>query len=1597
MCRGMLWCYVLALTLVDISPHTKLTAHGKSHDVTLHDTLIEGLNFQEWGGEGLAEAGGAGSAVLEGVALQPMALHFGSAALAAPHVRSVTLTNTGNATLHLASVAGTTPDFHASFFESKTLAPQTNTTFSVVYLGRRAGPVTAHLYIHTSLGVYKYPVSAVGVASEYEVWPLVGVRVPANASVEPVLSLHNPTDHVIQVTEVYSSGSWVGLQLPAGGASAPRDAWAVPPHATRDIVRLRLAPPATDVDDSDTQRPLTAYVRVKANVPGGALVVCVEARATPAGEHAAPLHLHMRARGSDDPALTVRLRAANSARSGVRLEAAVRGARCVPEPHAPPDPCEPPHAHAHNGGAAEGAAGARLALLRADLPPLHDFTDVADLTLNYGELWASAEGAEGAEGAVGAVRCAGCVRLGRAALPYSLRLVPGTLRLDPDAMHFVRAGGGGGGGALRAVSLRAHNTSPLPLHVAEVALSADAAPYFRMTEAGPRVVGAGRSAALARLQLLPAALRDNVTLAGALTLRTNLSHYRVPLLVYGGRFVLEWEWPWGGEVAGAVSLGALGTSASRRVGVRLRNPGPAPLCARDLAAELSAGSVQFTLAACPAAPPDHPCRCVEGGAWTQAWLVVVAPARAGELRGHVRVRSQHASTDAALSLRALPGRLHAPPLRLPDAAPFAWSAGELVLESTMELEMFVSEVTQPTVDPALSYIAPAGGRAAVRGGRQVVGGVRYAPELSCHPDCYTGLDFDSPEGRAWLSRLAACGAAGEAALAQDAALAARRLAVFLRLQRHRPAPTNLTLHLHTTEMMQIPVTGSVRLHWPRVSAGAGGSGGATGVLAAVGATRSLRVSAHNPSGSHSLLLQPVLAGDLRLSAMAGGEERCGNGSCVWAPHAFRLAGWRAVRGEVSEWAPVGEGEGAECRAAPTLLLAPHAQIDLTLTFAPQQAALLAAYLYLRNNLTIVEGVLVTAEGAYPSFELAGRKPGSSAPILLEVSECGETSGAGVGVGVGVGVRRSVVVRNTGRVPVRLREWRLAGRPCQARGFRLQPCAPLALAPNDSRTLHLAFAPDFTLARVAARLQLRSELGRAEFTLQANVPARLLPRCAAALPRPPFEPALRLAAALAAFAALVLVLGAAAFDAERLLRRARASRTSPLPRAPLDLRVAPPVPHRPAPAAPAPRSAPPPGRRRRPPRRPLPPLDPLAERRAFERWRAEVLRRADDEESRSSEDTDSVCVEAEAPPAKCTEDVAPPPDEEPCASRPDTPPGLEEYAPDPEPDDDEDRPSNSADEECISTGSEESSPASVEPEERSEPEESEAPADRDSPVRVARPPAAPLGDPTDTGADVSPRLSRARRQSGDAGRRLERPRPSGDAAPAHMKIVKQHSRKEKSVKRRAERPSAPPSRNSPAPLEVEVAGVGAGGAGGAAPAVRWGASWSSVVAARALAPIGSDVRRRAPSADNSLFYFNGAASAPRPDMGWRAPAIERPYPPPSRDYLGDTTGVGSVGSVGAVGSVGSVGAMGSVGAVGSVLGSAYSPLETGGGWGGAWAWGAAGAVRPPPGFSAPPRPPRAYDPFRSLASIWAPGAADWRYEPADTPPAAPTAPADTEER
>ncbi|XP_028036952.1 transmembrane protein 131 [Bombyx mandarina] len=1368
MYRKIVWCYVFVLTLLDISLKTRLSAQGKSHGVTLHDSLIEGISFQEWGSEAGDSKRGA-----EGIWLQPPSLEFGRAALAEPHARRVTLTNLANTTIHLASVAGTTPDFHASFFESKTLAPQANTTFSVVYLGRHEGPASAHLYIHTSLGVFKYPVSAEGVASEWGVWPLVGVRVPLNATVEPLLTLYNPTAHPVQV----------------------------------------------------------------------------------------------RARSLTSPAL-VRDKVSRSFENE--------------------------------------SDGVYLSLETSRLEPHQPLRRVGRVTLDYGEMWAAAAGA------ARQAWCGGWLRVGRARARYSVRVLAGTLALHPPRLLFITADEKK---ALEEREIRVHNEFPVPLHITGLHYPPEVLEHFHHESATPMVLGAGEQARLGSLRLR--GLQPGLLLDANVTVRTNLTHYTLPLHLYSGQLLLEWEWPAEHSSAEELRLGAVGTSTRTVVWARLRNPGPRPLCVVEAQADLPGVSVWLADGACVA--PRHAAR---------ARLTVHAPARPAALRGRLRVRTEHALHETRLSLRALAGRLLVHPLHFGYAAPYVWASAALVLENSMSVGMRLVNVSRPEPEPAVWFVSEGGG--AEWSGRSAAGRVLFAPERLCAPRCYTGLDLREPEGAAWAAR-------GAGGLEADAALHAARFAQYAALAHTH---VNISLHVHTDQ-----------------AAGAGAAAGAAGP-APLGAATTLRLRARNPSAL-PLVLQPVLAPvDLRLTD-AVESPHCKSEQCVWTHDAFALSEWRSTRGLAREWSP-GEG-GAPPRPTarpspqvlPPLLLAPDAEVELKITFTPNEAAALTTYLYLRNNLTIIEGVQLWGRGAHPRFELAGRAAGSPAALVLELRDCAPQP-----------LRRAVSVRNTGDVPLRLPTARAAAAEAALRLSALRPALALAPPTYPRRPPPPALLP--------LRLYIHST---AEFSLLAVAPAALLPRCHSALLRPPFDSTMRTTGTLLALAVFVLVLAAAAIDAERELRRSRPPRLSAPPlRAPLDLRALAAEP--PAPAPPPPCLPPrPPARRRRTARRPPVPSDPQAERRAFERWRSNVLRSAEDEDSRSSED-----AEPDRGPSGSSENAPAVSAETPTAA------ALEMtndgYEADPETEErlvgsDEDLGSTATI--STSSASSSSSSSSSSPVEEREPVDDDDVGGREK-RSLSDTPVGADGDPL---VEVTPkrrsplrpedaregREERRRREGGDAARReRDRPRRDSDGAIVRPRPVgpKHHARREKSSKRRCERAPA-----SPGPVGARASPAAAAGG------LRWGASWSSVVARGGgagpepapLPPIGSDVRRRPPPADNSLFYFNGEQSVvPRPDadFAWRAspPADAAPFvSPPNDPYLEECAGVSS---------------------------------GYGGVWGGAWGWGGA-ALRPPPGF--PAQPARVYDPFSSLAAIWAPSAPLWSpgtdapQRPERSPPKVPGAPLD----
>ena len=197
-----------------------------------------------------------------------------------PGLHKVTIHNiNSHSSIQMLSISGNTIHFHCSFFEDKVrieatpitfanisdtllqvIPPGGNTTFDVVFLGREPGIVENTLYIHTSAGSFRYNVRGTGTPNPYRIKPLVGVRLPVNSSYNPVIQIHNPHPATIQVLEMYSSGGDLHLELPGGGHEAETGIWQIPPYHTKEVMKANFLARA--------ESNHTAYIRIKTNTTG---------------------------------------------------------------------------------------------------------------------------------------------------------------------------------------------------------------------------------------------------------------------------------------------------------------------------------------------------------------------------------------------------------------------------------------------------------------------------------------------------------------------------------------------------------------------------------------------------------------------------------------------------------------------------------------------------------------------------------------------------------------------------------------------------------------------------------------------------------------------------------------------------------------------------------------------------------------------------------------------------------------------------------------------------------------------------------------------------------------------------------------------------------------------------------------------------------------------------------------------------------------------------------------------------------------------------------------------------------------------------------
>ena len=212
------------------------------------------------------------------------------------------------------------------------------------------------------------------------------------------------------------------------------------------------------------------------------------------------------------------------------------------------------------------------------------------------------------------------------------------------------------------------------------------------------------------------------------------------------------------------------------------------------------------------------------------------------------------------------------------------------------------------------------------------------------------------------------------------------------------------------------------------------------------------------------------------------------------------------------------------------VIPPHGQAEFgPIFFTPLLRKQLSATLYIRNNLTLMQTVVIKGEGGSGKlvFEDAGIQKESLNIIIDEAALGLNKQQKPTLPPSGFEVLRTFIARNSGNLPLFIQEFSIDGVGCQKFGFRLHNCGKFSLKPGEHTSFTVSYRPDFSSSSIEHQLVVTSSLGTMQVPLAATISPHLLPLLNALQPPLPWETSMRsLGLNSAVFGGILLVAFAA---------------------------------------------------------------------------------------------------------------------------------------------------------------------------------------------------------------------------------------------------------------------------------------------------------------------------------------------------------------------------------------------------------------------------------------------------------------------------------------
>ncbi|XP_041115854.1 transmembrane protein 131-like isoform X1 [Polyodon spathula] len=1088
------------------------TAHANKEAFIQSDTILEVLRFGD-GSLLLTESDiGLNSYHQKSASLhrgncrpirfEPPMLDFHEQPVGMPKMEKVYLHNpSSEETIILVSISATTSHFHASFFQNRIIPPGGNTSFDVVFLARVVGNVENTLFINTSHhGVFTYQVFGVGIPNPYRLRPFIGARVPVNSSFSPLINIHNPHSEPLQVVEMYSSGGDLHLELPTGQQGGTRRLWEIPPFETKGVMRASFS--SRDADNH------TAFIRIKTNASDDAefiiLPVEVEVTTEP-GIYSSIEMLDFGTLRSQDQPKVLNLHLLNS------------GTKDVPITSVRPTPSNE--------------------AVTIDFKPItlkageSKYTKVASISFDASKAKRSSQFS-------GKITVKAKEKsYSKLEIPYQADVLEGYLGFDHTATLFhIRDSPTDP--VERAVCLT--NTFNFAIRIHNVSLPEEAKSMFSVLNfSAPIVVPPHESRYTFSLHFAPA--RPSIHIDSNILLITNASKFHLPVRAYTG-FLEPFVLPPSLEER-FLDFSVLSVTESSSILFAVINSNPIELAVKSW--QVIGESLMIELLKSDKGNKttildriqqlqnntlsDQTTVILASGYYAVFRVTLTAKELEGTYDGAIQITTDYEILTIPVKAVVAVGTLTSSPkhIVLPASFPGKIVHQSFNIQSSFSQKVKLQHIHSVTEDVRFYYKRLKSNKDELEPRRKSkVANIYFDARLQCGDHCYAGLPFLS-KGESkphWL------------AMQQDLWDADVDLyQIFHKrwseLKENSGHEAYAVFEVDTDLQKNVDARVTAQMIWPSI----------------INTPRQIMfplTNTNSSSGEEVVLSNPadvpvfvqVLPLSLYPSPSAVVEQlakRLNLGKLTNLD--TKTLEFQIHRNQTSSVkSSSGFVEGPSRPSVYNMILLPGEMKSFTVKFTPLHNKTVSAFIIVRNNLTVLDSVVVRGQGTTESLKVAGKPPGSGSYLRFKMTESllKDCSDKVKSKEPNFTLRRTFKVENMGQLPVFIKSPEISGYACEGYGFKVVNCQEFALKPNASRDIVIMFTPDFTASRILRELKLITAGGSEfVFVLNASLPYHMLAACAEALPRPSWELNVYIIISLVMSSMFLLVIATAYLEAQ----------------------------------------------------------------------------------------------------------------------------------------------------------------------------------------------------------------------------------------------------------------------------------------------------------------------------------------------------------------------------------------------------------------------------------------------------------------------------------